>query len=266
MATEALELEEQLSGNIPLQDDPELLMRRYKETGDLEIRNQLVMYYSYIAKSVAVKMSSTFHKYATVEEMVNHGAIALIDSLERFDPDQGVKFSTYAFTKVRGAIIDYVRKQDWLPRRVRQTDILITKAEEQLTGELGRPPTREEMAKRLGMSLQKYDKCVFEMSGDSMYSFEALLAAPVQMNHVRLQEDDLGPEEQVDEQELRQELAQAIDELGEQERTVLSLYYYEELTMKEIGQVMGVSEQRIGQINRKLIKKLRARMMGYMKG
>ena len=262
MATEALELEEQLSGNIPLQDDPELLMRRYKETGDLEIRNQLVMYYSYIAKSVAVKMSSTFHKYATVEEMVNHGAIALIDSLERFDPDQGVKFSTYAFTKVRGAIIDYVRKQDWLPRRVRQTDILITKAEEQLTGE----PTREEMAKRLGMSLQKYDKCVFEMSGESMYSFEALLAAPVQMNHVRLQEDDLGPEEQVDEQELRQELAQAIDELGEQERTVLSLYYYEELTMKEIGQVMGVSEQRIGQINRKLIKKLRARMMGYMKG
>ena len=86
------------------------------------------------------------------------------------------------------------------------------------------------------------------------------------MNHVRLQEDDLGPEEQVDEQELRQELAQAIDELGEQERTVLSLYYYEELTMKEIGQVMGVSEQRIGQINRKLIKKLRARVMGYMKG
>ena len=266
MATEALELEEQLSGNIPLQDDPELLMRRYKETGDLEIRNQLVMYYSYIAKSVAVKMSSTFHKYATVEEMVNHGAIALIDSLERFDPDQGVKFSTYAYTKVRGAIIDYVRKQDWLPRRVRQTDILITKAEEQLTNELGRTPTREEMAARLEMPLAKYDKCVFEMSGESMYSFEALLAAPVQMNHVRLQEDDLGPEEQVDEQELRQELAQAIDELGEQERTVLSLYYYEELTMKEIGQVMGVSEQRIGQINRKLIKKLRARMMGYMKG
>ena len=241
-------------------------MRQYKETGDLELRNQLVLHYSYIAKSVAVKMSSTFHKYATVEEMVNLGAIALIDSLERYDPDQGVKFSTYAFTKVRGSIIDYVRKQDWLPRRVRQTDILITKAEEQLTGELGRPPTREEMAKRLGMSVQKYDKCVYEMSGESMYSFEALLAAPMQMNHVRLQEDDLGPEEQMDEKELRQELARAIDDLGEQERTVLSLYYYEELTMKEIGQVMGVSEQRVGQINRKLITKLRARMMGYMKG
>ena len=248
------------------QEEPELLMRQYKETGSLELRNQLVMHYSYIAKTVAVKMSSTYHKYATVEEMVNHGAIALIDSLERYDPDQGVKFSTYAYTKVRGAIIDYVRKQDWLPRRVRQTDILITKAEEQLTNELGRTPTREEMAARLEMPLAKYDKCVFEMSGESMYSFEALLSTPVQMNHFKLQEDELGPEEQMDEQELRQELAKAIDSLGEQERTVLSLYYYENLTMREIGQVMGVSEQRIGQINRKLIQKLRDKLERYMKG
>ena len=256
----------ELKNHEPEIEDPEELMRQYKETGSLELRNQLVMHYSYIAKAVAVKMSSTYHKYASVEEMVNHGAIALIDSLERYDPDQGVKFSTYAFTKVRGAIIDYVRKQDWLPRRVRQTDILITKAEEQLTNELGRTPTREEMAARLGMTPAKYDKCVFEMSGDSMYSFEALLAAPVQMNHFKLHEDGVGPEDQMDEQELRQELAKAIDELTDQERTVLSLYYYEELTMKEIGQVMGVSEQRIGQINRKLIKKLRTKLTLYMKG
>ncbi|MCI8351749.1 MAG: FliA/WhiG family RNA polymerase sigma factor [Oscillospiraceae bacterium] len=244
-------------------DDPDELMRQYKETGSLELRNQLVMHYSYIAKTVAVKMSSTFHKYASVEEMVNHGAIALIDSLERYDPSQGVKFPTFAFTKVRGAIIDYVRKQDWLPRRVRQMDILITKAESQLTNELGRTPTREEMAKRLGMSLSKYDKCVFEMSGESIYSFEALLDAPVQMN---LFKTNPGPEEKMDEQELRQELAKAIDGLNEQERTVLSLYYYENLTMREIGQVMGVSEQRIGQINRKLIKKLKDQLSDYVKG
>lgn len=242
------------------EEDPDLLMRRYKETGSQELRNRLVMHYSYIAKTVAVKMNSTFHKYASVEEMVNHGAIALIDSLERFDPNQGVKFSTYAFTKVRGAIIDYVRKQDWLPRRVRQMDILITKAEAQLTNELGRPPTREEMAARLGMSVAKYDKCVFEMSGESVYSFEALLDAPVQAN---LAHPNPGPEEQLDERELRSQLGVAIDSLNEQERTVLSLYYYENLTMREIGQVMGVSEQRIGQINRKLIKKLREQLSDY---
>ena len=244
-------------------EDPELLMRQYKETGSQELRNQLVLHYSYIAKTVAVKMSSTFHKYASVEEMVNHGAIALIDSLERYDPSQGVKFSTYAFTKVRGAIIDYVRKQDWLPRRVRQMDILITRAQAQLTNELGRTPTREEMAARLGMSVSKYEKCMQEMSGESVYSFEALLDAPVQAN---LAHADPGPEERLDEQELRQQLALAIDELNEQERTVLSLYYYENLTMREIGEVMGVSEQRIGQINRKLIKKLRDQLSDYMKG
>ena len=89
-------------------------MRLYKETGSQELRNRIVMHYSYIAKSVAIEMNNMFHKYATIEEMVNQGVIALIDSVDRFDPDHGVKFSTYAFTKVKGAIIDYVRKQDWL--------------------------------------------------------------------------------------------------------------------------------------------------------
>lgn len=247
------------------QEEPELLMRQYKETGSLELRNQLVMHYSYIAKTVAVKMSSTYHKYATVEEMVNHGAIALIDSLERYDPDQGVKFSTYAYTKVRGAIIDYVRKQDWLPRRVRQANIQITKTEERLTLALGRPPTREEMAKEMGITPEEYDRQVFEMSGENVYSFEALLEAPVQVRPFLIQEE-FAPEENMDRQELEEVLAQAIDSLNEQERTVLSLYYYEELTMREIGDIMGVSEQRIGQVNRKLISKLRDRLSSYMKG
>lgn len=247
------------------QEEPELLMRQYKETGSLELRNQLVMHYSYIAKTVAVKMSSTYHKYATVEEMVNHGAIALIDSLERYDPDQGVKFSTYAYTKVRGAIIDYVRKQDWLPRRVRQANIQITKTEERLTLALGRPPTREEMAREMGITPEEYDRQVFEMSGENVYSFEALLEAPVQVRPFLIQEE-FAPEENMDRQELEEVLAQAIDSLNEQERTVLSLYYYEELTMREIGDIMGVSEQRIGQVNRKLISKLRDRLSSYMKG
>ena len=143
--------------------DPDALMREYKQTGSLEARNKLVMHYIYIAQGMAVKMSSTYHKYATTEEMVNQCVIALINSLERFDPDKGVKFSTYAFTKIRGAIIDYVRKQDWLSRRVRQMDIRILKTEDELSLELGRPPTRLEMADRC-KSLRKntiavYGKC-----------------------------------------------------------------------------------------------------------
>ncbi len=247
------------------EEEADELMREYKQFGSIELRNQLVLYYSYIARGIATNMSSTFHRYASVEEMVHQGVIALIDSLERFDPDKGIKFSTYAYTKVRGSIIDYVRKQDWLPRRVRQANIQITKTEERLTLALGRPPTREEMAKEMGITPEEYDRQVFEMSGENVYSFEALLEAPVQVRPFLIQEE-FAPEENMDRQELEEVLAQAIDSLNEQERTVLSLYYYEELTMREIGDIMGVSEQRIGQVNRKLISKLRDRLSSYMKG
>ena len=114
-------------------EEAERLVREYKQNGSQELRNQLVMHYSYIAKGVVNRMGSTFYKYATAEEMIHQGVISLIDSLERFDPNKDVKFSTYAFTKVRGAIIDYVRKQDWLPRRIRKADIQISKVEAELT-------------------------------------------------------------------------------------------------------------------------------------
>lgn len=248
------------------EEEADRLMLEYKQSGSQELRNQLVMHYSYIAKGIASNMNSTFYRYATTEEMIHQGVIALIDSLERFQPEKGIKFSTYAYTKVRGSIIDYVRKQDWLPRRVRQADIQITRTEEQLTNQLGRKPTREEMAKTLGTTLKEYDQSVFELSGETPCSLESLLESPIQIHSSSLQEEDFNPQEQIDKKELHEVLVQAIDALNDQERTVLSLYYYEDLTMKEIGEVMGVSEQRIGQINRKLIKKLQETLSGYMKG
>ncbi|MCI8649741.1 MAG: FliA/WhiG family RNA polymerase sigma factor [Anaerotruncus sp.] len=249
-------------------ENPELLMQMYKETGSQELRNQIVMHYCYIAKSVAMEMSNMFHKYATVEEMVNQGVIALIDSVDRFDPGHGVKFSTYAFTKVRGAIIDYVRKQDWLPRRVRHNAIKINNTYNELTLKLGRNPTREEMAKQLGMSVAEFDKCSYEVSGENVFSYEALLIEGPQSNNLMwsMVAGDSDLEGRIDAEELRRELAAAIDSLNEQERMVLSMYYYENLTMKEIGKVLKVSEQRIGQVNRKLIQKLRERLEKYMKG
>ena len=243
-------------------------MRLYKETGSQELRTRIVMHYSYIAKSVAIEMNNMFHKYATIEEMVNQGVIALIDSVDRFDPDHGVKFSTYAFTKVKGAIIDYVRKQDWLPRRVRHNAIRVNNAYNDLPMKLGRNPTRSEMAKQLDMSEREFDQCIYEMSGESIFSYESLLAdGPQNQNMLWPMEGEIvNPEGCVDAKELREQLGMAIDSLNEQERHVLSLYYYENLTMKEIGGVLGVSEQRIGQINRKLIQKLRNKLEQYMKG
>ncbi len=247
-------------------EEAEQLVREYKQNGSQELRNQLVMHYSYIAKGVVNRMGSTFYKYATAEEMIHQGVISLIDSLERFDPNKDVKFSTYAFTKVRGAIIDYVRKQDWLPRRIRKADIQISKVEAELTGRLGRAPTRAEMAEAMGMKPKEYDKCVYEVSGETQYSFEALIASPSSSHPSTAYMDEFDPQHNVDQEEFRKVLANAIDSLNEQERTVLSLYYYENLSMKEIGKVMHVSEQRIGQINRKLLNKLRDKLSQFVKG
>lgn len=241
-------------------------MQLYKQTGLREIRNKLVLAYGYIARSVAVEMNNTFHKYATIEEMVNQGVIAIIDSIDRYDPGHGVKFSTYAFTKVRGAIIDYVRKQDWLPRRVRRNAIRLGAAQDELMLQLGRTPTREEMAAKLEMTPEEYDKCLYEVSGENMVSYESMLLVGPQAHGLWSDSKESDPEGTIDEEELRRELSEAIEGLNEQERTVLSLYYYENLTMKEISQVMQVSEQRIGQINRKLILKLRERLAIFMKG
>lgn len=247
--------------------DVDALMTRFKETGDREIRNELVMRYSYIARTVAVEMRSTYHKYATIDEMVNQGVIALIESLDRFDPTLGVKFSTFAFTKVRGAVIDYVRKQDWLPRRVRQNSIRINNAFDELVIKVGRTPTREEMALQMEMSPDEFDKCVYEISGDKMLSYESLLTImPGADNMWSLNGNDSDPEGHYDEGELKEVLASEINKLNDQERLVLSLYYHEELTMKEICKIMGVTEQRVGQINRKLVTKLRAALVTYMKG
>lgn len=247
-------------------EDPEKVMARYKQTGDQELRNKLVLYYSYIARSVSVEMIGTFRKYASVEEMVNQGVIALIDSIDRFDAAQGVKFSTYAFTRVRGAVIDYVRSQDWLPRRVRRNVINFNNTYDQLGKELGRNPTKAEMAEQMGMSMEEFERCSYEVSGEMVYSFEDMLQTYTQLHNVlwTSMNTEYDPESRVNEEELHQKLMEAIDELGEQERLVLSLYYYENLTMKEISSILKVSEQRVGQVNRKLIMKLREKMYRYI--
>ena len=247
-------------------EEAERLVREYKQNGSIELRNQLVMHYSYITKSVINRMGSTCYKYATAEEMIHQGVISLIDSLERFNPDKDVKFSTYAFTKVRGAIIDYVRKQDWLPRRIRKADIQLSKVEAKLTGELGRTPTKAEMAKAMGMTLQEYGHCVFEVSGETQYSFEVLMSAPTASHPSTIYMDEFDPQYNIDKEEFRKILIEAIETLNEQERTVLTLYYYENLNMKEISQILNVSEQRIGQVNRKLLSKLRDKLSQYVKG
>lgn len=249
-------------------EDPISLMKEYKETGDLELRNQLVMHYSYIARTVAVQMRGISSNYAQVEDVVNQGVITLIDCVERFDINKGIKFESYAFMRIRGAIIDFVRKQDWLPRRVRLTAKNITITHDQLCNELLREPTQQEIADRLGMTLDKLTKYYSEISNSVLLSFEGLIQNVNQMGDLLenfLAVDSL-PEKNIFKQELRETLKEAIDSLSERERLVVTLYYYENLMLSDIAKILNVSDQRVSQINSKAILKLRGKMENYMKG
>ena len=149
--------------------------KKYKETGDIKVRNSLVLQYSYIPKTVAIQLRGLAASYAQVDDMVNQGMIALIDSIERFDYNKGIRFESYAFMRVKGSIIDLIRKQDWIPSRVMMTKKEIGNVVTELGSELGREPTNEEVAKRMNISVQKLSKCYEEISNSVVFSFEEII-------------------------------------------------------------------------------------------
>lgn len=248
--------------------DPISLMQQYQECRDVKIRNELVMHYSYIAKTVAMQMRGIASNYAQLEDVVNQGIITLIDCIEKYDPAKGIKFESYAFMRVRGAVIDFVRKQDWLPRRVRLTAKNISEAHDKLCNQLLREPTQQELADYLNMPLATLAKYYSEMSNSVMLSFEGLIQNVNQMGDLleNFMDEDSVPENSIFRRELRETLQEAIDTLSERERLVITLYYYEHLKLSDIAKVLEVSDQRVSQINSKAILKLKYKMEKYMKG
>ena len=252
----------------PEECEPVSLKQEYKQTGNIAVRNQLVMHYSYIAKTVASQMRGIFTNFAQQEDIVNQGILALMDCMERFDPGKGIRFESYAFMRVRGAVIDFVRKQDWLPRRVRLTAKSMAQVHDQLCNELLREPTQQEIADRMNISMQTLSQYYSEISNSVMFSFEELLQNTNQMGDALESSmgSGAGPEGNLFREELRETLKQAIDALSERERLVVTLYYYEHLKLSDIAAVMKVTEQRVSQINSRAIAKLREPMEKYMKG
>lgn len=247
--------------------NPTELLKKYRDTGEIELRNEIVLHYSYIAKTVAAQMRGITSGYADVEDIVNQGIIALIDCVERFEPDMEVKFETYAFLRVRGAVIDFVRKQDWRPRRVRKTAKEVAAAYDELSNTFMREPSDKELSEHLNISEDELHKHYMEFSRSLVLSFEALLENAAQTDFLASDEKDVNlPEQNLFKQELENELAKAIDSLTERERLVISLYYYENLKLAEISKVLGVSESRVCQIHAKTIEKLKKTMEHYMKG
>jgi RNA polymerase sigma factor for flagellar operon FliA len=251
-------------------DDPARALAEYQKTGDADLRNQLVMNYSYIAKSVAVQMRGVTGGYAQVEDIINEGILTLMDCLDKYTPDKGMKFENYAYMRVRNANIDFVRKQDWVPRRVRRTAREVSEAYNALSTDLMREPTNKELAAYMKVSEEAISKHLAEMNAGAVLSFEDLLqsampGAAEPAGFAGADEDTL-PERGLMQAELRQQLVEAIGLLTEKERMVVSLYYYEHLKLHEIATIMGVSESRVSQTHSRAIIKMKQRLVAYMEG
>ncbi len=245
---------------------PELLAL-YKQTGDEELKWPLVLRYEGLIKSAALQIRGVYSSFAQVDDIVSEGILTLLSSIDKFDPDKGIKFETYVSKRIRGMVIDLARKQDWLPRNIRQRAKEIDAAVSNLANELGRFPADHEVAGRLGISTDKYQKEAARVALSNTLSLDALMDARDLEGHrfeVSSEDPAIQPEAVLEDQELQQTLAQGVAALQENEQIVLSLYYEKNLHMKEIAQVMGVSEPRISQIHSRAIQKLREHMGAYM--
>lgn len=251
--------------------NPEELMKKYKKTKDIAIRNQLVLYYQDCVRKTVMSMRSILPRTMQYDEFVNQAVLALIDCIEKYDPDRGAKFETYIYKRLRGAVLSYLRKQSWIPYRVRAARRSILKEREALNSELMREPTNQELAERVGMTDEELDKVLNEISNAEMISFEELLETgnPVYGDISEPKAEDGGyqtPEGNVMQKELKQVLADAISTLPMRERQVITLCYYENLNLREIGEVLNISQQRASCARTTGLMKLNKKLSEYIKG
>lgn len=240
------------------------LILTYKETGDIALRNQIVLQYGSMVKYIAVSMRNLYSKYADVEDVINECIITLISAIDGFDVNKNVKFETYASIRIKGAIIDFIRKQDFIPRSVRVFSKEFEKTYTILYAELFREPTSDEIAERMNLTGEKFRKLMGESASAATLSFEELLYE----NNFEISEvsdpNAWEAEKGLVHNELASNLAQAIDTLKEKEKNVISLYYYEKLKFSDIAKVLQVTESRVCQIHAKAIVKLRIALKEYL--
>ncbi|HEX5246234.1 MAG TPA: RNA polymerase sigma factor WhiG [Gaiellaceae bacterium] len=249
-------------------DEMQALWRAYRGNGDPAIRDRLIVTYAPLVKYVAGRLGSGLPAHVDDEDLVSYGLLGLIGAIERYDPDRDVKFETYAIARIRGAIIDELRALDWVPRSVRSRARDIERAIGELEAKLGRVPSDEEIAGKLGLTVEELDESLSEISRSSIAALDELWtisgSGGDQVALIDTIEDTEAPDPQgaLSQTELREAIADAIARLPEREKLVVTLYYYEELTLREIGEVLGVTESRVSQLHTKAILRLKARLAG----
>jgi RNA polymerase sigma factor for flagellar operon FliA len=239
------------------------LWQKYTKKPDPATREKLILEYMPLVKYVVGRLAVTLPPTVDAEDLMGYGVMGLIMAIERFAPEKGYKFETFAVSRIRGAIIDELRSQDWLPRSVRQKAKEMEATIRQLEHQLGRTSTDQELASRLGVAVDDLPKSLSEITAPVL-SLDDLVSLGDEGQKVSwldtLPDDRLGPAAQLDQEAMVEVLAQAIDLLPERERLLVSLYYHEGLTLKEIGAVLSVTESRVCQLHAQAMGRLRTKI------
>lgn len=243
------------------------LLEAYSKNKTPEVREKIILEYAPLVKVVAGRLSMYLGYNVEYEDLVSYGIFGLIDAIDKFDCFKEVKFETYASLRIRGAILDQIRKMDWIPRTIRQKQKKIDTVIKQIELTTGRGATDEEIARELGISDDEYLDWQSQMKITGLVSLNEYMeqGSDVSQDYSRHTTSRFeSPEERVEKEELSKVLGEALSLLTEKEQKVITLYYYEELTLKEISNILEVSESRISQLHTRALQKMKTRMGSYM--
>lgn len=249
------------------EEELRMLWRRYKDHNDPAARDRLILTFAPLVKYVAGRMNSHLPAHVEETDLISYGLLGLIGAVERFDPGRQVKFETYAVSRIKGSIIDELRSLDWVPRSVRARSREIERKSTELEHRLQRAPTEEELAAALGMELDDFRAAITQITNSSIVALDETWSVSSGGESLTLI-DTIGdsrltnPSDLLDVTELRDTLADAIARLPEREKIVVALYYYDGLTLRQIGDVLGVTESRVSQLHTKAILRLKGRLQG----
>jgi RNA polymerase sigma factor for flagellar operon FliA len=235
----------------------------YKKSGDRQVKNILINNYIPLVQITAGRLKSTITSGSVeMDDLISYGVLGLLDAIDKFDLEKNVKFETYAQMRIRGSMIDQLRKNDWAPRSMRQKAKQIENAYRELENKFGRNPTDEEVAELIGIETDEFLELLGQVSTLSMVSLEEMLENKMEarVGAISREGEDFRisePERLAQAKEMKRILKQAIDELPEREKLIITLYYFEELTYKEIGIILSVSESRVSQLHTKAVMRMR---------
>ena len=240
-----------------------VLWEKYSKNKDQAVREELILHYVYLVKYIAGRLYTSYNNAVEYDDLVSYGMFGLIDAIDKFELSRGVKFDTYAHLRIRGAIIDYLREIDWIPRSVRQKAKELEKAYSEVEVEKGSNATDKDIAQKLGISEAELQKRMQSLASYSVVSLDEYLDQYREEFADADNDNGSNPTDRLEAEEFRKSLAGINNALPEKEKKIITLYYFEELTYKEIGRILQISESRVSQLHTKAIFKLKVKLESY---